>query len=159
MLVPWKLQNGGLLMEFIGFFITVLIFAIFIIIYIIYVTRGREVSKSSKKAVDADIVSEKWTGVQVMMQQGGPANYRQAIIEGDKVVDMVLRSRVEGDTMGERLKTAQKLFTRHTYDQLWTAHKIRNKVAHEAEFDGLSSDAKLAVRNFEKALKELRVLK
>ncbi len=93
-----------------------------------------------------------------MLKEGGPANYRQAIMEGDKLVDMILRSRVEGQTMGDRLKNSKRLFTRHTYDQLWTAHKIRNKVAHEADFEGLSSDARLAVRNYEKALKELRVI-
>lgn len=93
-----------------------------------------------------------------MMQQGGPANFRQAIMEGDKLVDMVLRSKVCGDTMGERLKNARSLFSPNVYNDIWTAHKIRNKVAHEAAFEGLSSDAVLAVRNFEKALKELRVL-
>jgi hypothetical protein len=94
----------------------------------------------------------------VMQSQGGPANYRQAIMEGDKLVDLVLKSKVFGETMGERLKNAKHLFGRDTYDKLWTAHKIRNKVAHEADFEGLSSDAALAVRNFEKALKELRVI-
>lgn len=154
----WFLQNGGEFLEFLGFIITSFIFLAFVALYILYITRGKVVPKSGKKFVDLDLVHEKWQGVGLMMKEGGPVNYRQAIMEGDKIVDMVLRSRVEGETMGERLKAAQRLFTRHTYDQLWTAHKIRNKVAHEADFDGLSSDAKLAVRNFEKALKELRVL-
>ncbi|MDD3481185.1 MAG: hypothetical protein PHW75_03115 [Patescibacteria group bacterium] len=145
-------------MEFFGFIITIIIFLAFIGLYILYVTRGKVVPKSQKRAYDPDILHEKWTGVKLMLKEGGPANFRQAIIEGDKIVDMVLRSRVEGQTMGDRLKNSQRLFTRHTYDQLWTAHKIRNKVAHEADFDGLSSDARLAVRNFEKALKELRAI-
>lgn len=93
-----------------------------------------------------------------MMKQGGPANYRQSIMEADKLVDLVLKSKVSGETMGERLKNAKHLFTKDTYDKLWTAHKIRNKVAHEADFEGLSSDANLAVRNFEKALRELKII-
>lgn len=145
-------------MEFLGFIITALIFGLFIVVYIVYVTRGKVIPKSSKRIIDMEIVHEKWQGVELMMREGGPVNYRQAIMEGDKIVDMVLRSRVEGETMGDRLKSAHNLFTRHTYDQLWTAHKIRNQVAHEADFEGLSSDARLAVRNFEKALKELRAL-
>lgn len=142
-------------MEFLGFIITSIIFLAFVFFYVLYVTKGRVISKSSKLKLDPDLVHEKWQGVNLMMKEGGPVNYRQAIIESDKIVDMVLRSKVEGETTGERLKVAKSLFTRHTYDQLWTAHKIRNKVAHEAEFEGLSSDARLAVRNFKRALNEL----
>jgi len=145
-------------MEFLGFFLTIAVFLTFIVLYILYVTRGKVIPKTKKQPYNPEIVTEKWTGVKAMLKEGGPANYRQAIMEGDKLVDMILRSRVEGQTMGDRLKNSKRLFTRHTYDQLWTAHKIRNKVAHEADFEGLSSDARLAVRNYEKALKELRVI-
>jgi len=145
-------------MEFIGFILTALIFLGFAFIYVLYVTRGRVESKKEKPGLDYNLIREKWHGVSLMIKEGGPVNYRQAIMEADKLVDMVLKSKVEGDTMGERLKNAKNIFTRHTYDQLWTAHKIRNKVAHEADFEGLSSDAKLAIRNFEKALKELQVI-
>ena len=93
-----------------------------------------------------------------MMTAGGPANYKQSIMEADKLVDMVLKTKVPGETMGERLKNSRNLFSKETYDSLWTAHKIRNRIAHEAEFEGLNSDATLAVRNFEKALKELRAI-
>ena len=92
------------------------------------------------------------------MSQGGPANYKQSILESDKVVDLVLKSKVSGETMAERLKNAKNLFQKETYDKLWLAHKIRNKMAHEADFEGLSSDANLAVKHFEKALKELKIL-
>ena len=151
-------------MEFLGFFITTAIFIAFIVIYVLYVTRGRvDTGGKSKKVssatlVDRNLIKNKWVEVDQMMKVGGPANYRQSIMEADKLVDMVLRSKVPGDTMGERLKNARGLFHQHTYDRLWTAHKIRNKLAHEAEFEGLSSDAKMAVRNFEKALKELHVI-
>lgn len=146
-------------MEFIGFFLTVLVFAAIAAVYLLYLMKpGKVNSKSTATRVDAQFVRGKWVEVQGMMQQGSPANYRQAIMEGDKLVDLVLSSKVSGGTMGERLKRAAKLFTKPTYNDLWTAHKIRNKVAHEADFEGLSSDARLAVRGFEKALKELGII-
>ncbi len=150
-------------MEFLGFFITTLIFIAIIVLYILYVTRGktdqlRKKGDRSNTGIDRATIGNKWVEVEAMLRDGGPANYRQAIMEADKLVDAVLRSKVPGDTMGERLKNARGLFHHHTYDRLWTAHKIRNKLAHEAEFEGLSSDAKMAVRGFEKALKELRFL-
>lgn len=150
-------------MEFFGFFITTAIFVVIIGLYVLYVTRGKieKSQKSAKKDVPAlnrELLVSKWREVGLMMQEGGPANYRQAIMEADKLVDMVLRMKVPGDTMGERLKNARGLFHHQTYDRLWTGHKIRNKLAHEADFEGLSSDARLAVRAFEKALKELKVI-
>lgn len=153
-------------MEFIGFFVTTLIFVAIIGLYILYVTRGKterldarlKKQKEKSPAVSKELIQSKWREIGLMMQDGGPTNYRQAIMEADKLVDMVLRSKVPGDTMGEKLKNARGLFHRTTYDRLWTAHKIRNKLAHEAEFEGLSSDARMAVRNFEKALKELHVI-
>lgn len=145
-------------MEFLGFVITILIFGAFIVFYLLYLIKGKAIKDQSKKPYNKDLILEKWANVQAMMAQGGPANYRQAILEADKIVDTVLRSKIVGENMGDRLKNARHLFTRHTYDRLWAAHKIRNKVAHDINFEGLSSDAKLAVRNFEKALKELRVL-
>lgn len=150
-------------MEFFGFFVTTLIFVAIIGLYILYVTRGKleKIERSSKKekpVLNRDLIVSKWREVEAMLREGSPANYRQAIMEADKLVDMVLKTKVPGDTMGERLKNARGLFHHQTYDRLWTGHKIRNKLAHEAEFEGLSSDAKMAVRNFEKALKELHVI-
>jgi len=144
-------------MEFFGFFATGAIFIVMIVLYFLYVTRSGKGIKNHAQ-VDLSIIPVKWNEVQVMMQQGGPANFRQAIMDGDKLVDLALKAKVSGETMGDRLKNARHLFGHDTYDKLWTAHKIRNKVAHEADFEGLSYDARLAVNNFEKALKELRVI-
>lgn len=114
--------------------------------------------KSNQISISKEFVSNKWNEINLMMSQGGPANYKQAIFEADTLVDAVLRSKVPGETMGERLKKARNLFSKTTYNELWTAHKIRNKLAHEADFEGLSSEARLAVKNFEKALRELKAI-
>ena len=142
-----------------GILITVVLVVGLLLLYFIYVTTPspRNNRKKGDGMTTGDI-SAKWSEVRAMMQAGGPANYKQSIMEADKLVDAVLRSRVRGETMGERLKNAKHLFSKEAYDALWTAHKIRNRLAHEADFEGLSSEASLAVRNFEKALKELRLI-
>lgn len=144
-------------MAFVGIFLTVVLILGLLVLYFMYITTPKS-QKQSRGGVDISIVPAKWAEVQTMMKAGGPANYKQSIMDADKLVDMVLKSKVSGQTMSERLKNARKLFSKETYDSLWTAHKIRNKVAHEADFEGLSSEAQLALRGFEKALKELRVL-
>lgn len=147
-------------MEFLGIFITVILLVGLLFLYFIYITTPKNNKRGRGKGENISLaaVPGKWAEVKAMMNQGGPANYKQSIMEADKLVDMVLKSKVSGETMGERLKNSRNLFSKETYDSLWTAHKIRNRIAHEAEFEGLSSDAILAVRCFEKALKELRAI-
>jgi hypothetical protein len=145
-------------MDFVGIILASGILLVIMVGYFLYITRPQGKNNRSGGRVDLSIAPAKWAELQAMMKDGGPANYRQSIMEADKLVDLVLKSKVSGETMGERLKNAKHLFSRDTYDKLWTAHKIRNKVAHEADFEGLSSDASLAIRNFEKALKELRII-
>lgn len=144
--------------ELIPIFIAVIVFMSLVGLYFIYITSPKKKGKSFGERSSLSIIPTKWIEVQAMMTQGGPANFRQSIIEADKLVDLALKSKVSGETMGDRLKNARNLFSRDTYDKLWTAHKIRNKIAHEADFEGLSSDANLCIRNFEKALTELRVI-
>lgn len=145
-------------MLILGAILVVLVIVGLIFLYFMYITNPPKQKSASGNGIDKGQVSTKWGEVQEMMKVGGPANYKQSIFEADKLVDSVLRSKVKGETMGERLKGAKHLFSEDTYEGLWVAHKIRNKVAHEADFEGLSSDAVLAVRKFEKALKELRAI-
>jgi hypothetical protein len=147
-------------MEQFGFILVFLFFIVIIGGYFYFLTLQKPKNKKSKQksAHNISIVKPKWLEIQEMLRQGGPANFRQVIVEADKLVDMVLKSKVDGESMGERLRNGRQLFEPVTYQNLWTAHKLRNKVVHEAEFEGLSHDAKVAAKYFEQALKELRVL-
>lgn len=53
-----------------------------------------------------------------------------AIINADKLLDQALRERgIAGETMGDRMKNAKTLFSDN--NKIWTAHKLRNRIAHE----------------------------
>lgn len=57
-----------------------------------------------------------------------------AIIEADKLVDTVLkRMGFNGDSMGERLRSSEKLVPRNVYNDMWEAHKVRNQLVHEID--------------------------
>jgi hypothetical protein len=57
---------------------------------------------------------------------------KMAIIEADKVVDVVLKKAgVPGETMAERLRKVQKHVQRSIYSGMWDAHKVRNQLVHE----------------------------
>jgi hypothetical protein len=146
-------------MTFLGILLTSALVIGLLFLYFIYITTPKKRGgQKSGERIDLSIIPSKWNEVEAMVRQGGPANFKQSIMDGDKLVDTVLRTKVSGNTMAERLKNARHLFSKDTYDTLWTAHKIRNKIAHEADFEGLSSDSQLAMRYFKKALQELRVI-
>lgn len=80
-----------------------------------------------------------------------------AVIEADKLLDGVLKSLLfPGDTMGERLKTAQYKYP--NIRKVWPAHKLRNQLVHDATFELTQSQARRAVSDFHDALRLLRVL-
>lgn len=147
-------------MEIIGVVLTVLIFIAFGVLFLAFLASKKFTVTSPKAAggISNEFAIGKWTEIKSMLQTGGPANYRQSIVEADKLVDSVLSSLVPGSTMGERLKSARRLFPQDIYNNLWSAHKIRNRVVHEVDFEGLSSDASMAVKYFENALKHLKLI-
>ncbi len=82
---------------------------------------------------------------------------RLAIIEADKLLDEALkRSGYKGATMGERLVSAQKAFSKA--DSVWTAHKLRNKLVHETDFRPSKKEIAHSLTAFKQALKDLGAL-
>ena len=100
---------------------------------------------------------ENWQKIEELLKLGKPSQLRQAVIEGDKIVDGVLRELVLGSTMGERLKSARDLFSREAYNRLWEAHKIRNSLVHEAGFEPPYYVCKEAVEKLRESLVALNI--
>lgn len=112
--------------------------------------------------LDKKVVFKKWQDIELMMKSGNPSNFSNAVMEADKLFDYVLKSAVgdrKGQTMGERLKLSQKKFSSwDIYQDVWSAHKIRNKTVHEVSHEMHSSVAKKAIEQFRRGLKDLKVL-
>lgn len=81
-----------------------------------------------------------------------------AIIEADTLLDKILEmSGYTGENLGARLKQVERGDV-ESLDDLWEAHKVRNRIAHEANFKLTSETAVLTLSRFEKALKELEYI-
>ncbi len=115
---------------------------------------------SPKSHLDVNFVRNKWQEIETLMQQGKPSAYKVAILDADKLIDYVLKARVGTDgTMVDRLKKAKSLFSNYSdYQNLWEAHKMRNRMVHEAEHEIYPVEVKKAISYFEKALRELRAI-
>jgi hypothetical protein len=121
---------------------------------------GKHAAKHGKKTyrghVDRALVAERWSTIQAM-SQGGGNGLRQAVSEADKLLDYVMKNQgYPGETMADRLRSAQsKLSDRNA---VWSAHKLRNALAHEVGFDLVASQVKEAVAAYERGLKDLGAL-
>lgn len=122
--------------------------AVLVIFLMSYVSR-------SSRGLDKKYYAERWKKIEETSVLGD-SGMRMAVIDGDKLVDHALKkSHVRGETMGERLKTANYM---KNIDNLWSAHKLRNKLVHEPDVKARKNEMKRAINAYRKSLKELGAL-
>ena len=109
-----------------------------------------------KEAVTA--YDNRWQEIRSHVNSINEAEWKMAIVEGDKFVDDVLKTAgFLGESMGERLMTINP-------DQiinlqyLWDAHKLRNLLVHDPNFHLTHQQATYAINAFESVLRELGAL-
>ena len=110
---------------------------------------------------DQNFIRESWVKIEEQISLGKPSNFRGAVIDADKLVDFVLKKIYPSlENMGERLKQVKPKFAGNyqIYDQLWFAHKVRNELVHNVNFDLPNIQAKLVLENFKAALTHLGAL-
>jgi hypothetical protein len=75
------------------------------------------------------------------------------IIEGDKVLDEAFRLLRYQGSLGDKLKIAGPRFK--DLNDIWWAHKLRNKIAHELNHVPSRTDTDRAMKAYEGALRDL----
>jgi hypothetical protein len=105
-----------------------------------------------------DAVTREWKNIDVLRQKGGPSQLRQALISADKTLDNVLRDITSGETMAERLKSSKDRFDNDMYRKIWSAHKTRNALVHEAGYEPSYYILEEAIDNLRAAVEKLGVI-
>lgn len=81
----------------------------------------------------------------------------EAIIAADGLLDRALKKRkFKGKTMGERMVSAQRIFTDN--DGAWFAHNIYKKLKADPNFNLKESDVRDALVCFRQALRDIGAL-
>lgn len=127
--------------------IAVLILGVAAVIYI---------SFASKRAprLKVEYFRSRWLAIENSLDKNNSASWQLAILNADKLVDKALRdSRYKGETMGERMKSAEKTWSHANY--VWGAHKVRNTIAHESDPHVNYDIARRALAGYKQALKDL----
>jgi len=111
-------------------------------------------TRKAPKRLNQDLYRSRWLAIENQLKRDEPSSYQLTVINADKLVDQAMRERgVNGQTMGERLKNSPKLFSH--LQQLWSAHKLRNQIAHETNIELTYDDARRALAAFKQALKDI----
>lgn len=127
--------------------IAILIVGIFVFIAIS--TTGRRAHN-----FDVEEYQTRFLKIENSLSRENKLSYNVSVIEADKLLDRALMELgVPGKTMGERLKASSGRFSQ--LNSVWYAHKQRNQIAHEQDFNLDYNQAKHALATFRQALKDL----
>lgn len=109
----------------------------------------------SRPVLDPTFVRTHWMEIQQMMT-AGPSGLKNALMEADKLLDHVMIAKgFRGNSMGDRLKSGGQAFS--DLNAIWSAHKLRNHVAHEVAIDIVPSQIKDAVDKLGRGIKDLGI--
>ena len=144
--------------------ILTLVFAVVLII-VLFKMRGLVAEKVTEVEGEMSPPSEvptaadnRWEEIKKHVSDFKESSWKLAVIEADKFVDDALKNAgFQGESMGERLMTidpSQLL----SLQQLWDAHKLRNLLVHDVNYEVTHRQAILAVEAFEQVLRELGAL-
>lgn len=109
---------------------------------------------------DIDEISQRWIAIEAQVQTGKPSAVKLAILDADKLVDQALKALYPTQpAMVERLKLAKDKFSSYQdYQDLWYAHKVRNLIAHESNYDLPTVEAVAVLAKYRKSLQQLGAL-
>ena len=112
------------------------------------------INKKGRKYLDVDHYRRKWLAIEQQLKRDEVASYSLAVLNADKLLDQALKERgLKGETMGDRLKSAKDVFTNR--NDVWAAHKLRNKIAHDSDVRVTYDSARHAIGDFKRALKDV----
>jgi len=121
-----------------------ILFDILVVAFILY--RKRALNKFSDK--DLYYIQSHW----IKIIDSFSAHPKHAILDADKLLDFALKKNGFEGSLGEKLKKSGPRFS--DLNGVWSAHKLRNQIAHElGDID--KNEAKKALSQFKKALNDL----
>jgi hypothetical protein len=128
-----------------------IIIIVFAVVVLVAINLG---AKTVPKGIDKQYFIQEWQDITAMYKD--EKTRAMSIVQADKLLDEALKCLAyKGSTMGERLISA-KMKLKHR-DEIWKAHKLRNKIVHEPKFKLKDEQAKEALKGYFHTFKDLGV--
>lgn len=136
-------MEGGV----VTFILAILIVAV--LVFVAILLTGKRKYTFNKEAYQT-----KFLAIENKLNKNSPSTFSMVIIEGDKLLDKAMNEMgLPGKTMGEKLKKSGGRFS--DLNGVWRAHKLRNAIAHETEFEVSYKQAVNALAIYKQALMDL----
>lgn len=99
-----------------------------------------------------------WQNLISRLHHNDPSQWKLALIEADNFFEYALSLLgYQGEGLAEKIKQLEKFYAK-SLNSVWQAHKIRNAMVHEPNFQISFRQAEEALNAYEEALKELKIL-
>jgi hypothetical protein len=118
---------------------------VLIVGYVVYRRFKRKVSEKDIQEIQAA-----W---KVLIRE---KDMRHAILEADKLLDHALSLLGYRGNMGTKLKKANRLFG-SDINRVWAAHKIRNNIAHQMNYQVDENTYRTSMLAFKEAFRDLKI--
>ena len=110
------------------------------------------------KAASVPEQNEDWLRVLKHLESENPAEWKLAILEADKMLDELVKTlQPHGENLGERLKSIEPSDF-DTLQDAWEAHKVRNQIAHEANFTLTKHQTLQTIGRFRRVFEEFEFI-
>ena len=114
-------------------------------------------TRKGPRPIDVERYRSRWLSIEQGVKRDEPNSYVVALLNADKLLDQALQDRgFNGTKTAERMKAANAKWS--NADAVWSAHKLRNRVAHEQDIKVSFDETRRALSGFKQALKELGAL-
>ena len=99
-----------------------------------------------------------WEHIRELANSQNPSDWNNAILRADALLNDILNDLgYEGPTFADRLKIVDTTILK-SVDRLWSAHRLRNMIAHEPLEQHSRETIIEALRSYEQALRELGLM-
>jgi hypothetical protein len=103
--------------------------------------------------LDVEKYRSRWLTVEQQLKRDEVSSYHMCVLNADKLLDQALQEKgISGKTMAERMKQYSKW---SNANNVWTAHKLRNRIAHEPEVRLDYDGARRTLAAFKQALRDV----
>ena len=150
------------ILELIGAFFS-LVFLGVIIYIIIKINLFRDIFTGlaetyTLSSVDKRRVLRAWLNVEKRARSRNEADIKLSVIEADKILDELLKvSGFRGEVMADRLGQVSSAQISNI-DDIWRAHKLRNRLVHEPDFEIYNNQALELLNIYRVAFEEFGLL-
>jgi hypothetical protein len=146
---------------------SVLVSILLIIGMIYFIARIKDIRREEKikfaSVLPSDLEAktyrnEQWDNLLKYLESKNSSDWKLAILEADKLLDkMVEKMGYPGANLGERLRVIEPSDFL-TLQEAWEAHKIRNRIAHEAQYQLTEREARKTIGLYEKVFREFHYI-